>query len=97
MPSAKYDNTDGRLRGRKLQARRLRVWTKNPHCAHCKRLVAYPDGFQLDHINPVHKAGEDLDDKAVQVLCPPCHEKKTCSDMGIRYRVQINADGWPEE
>lgn len=46
--SAKYDNNDGRLRGRKLQARRLRIWKDNPHCAHCKRLVGYPYGFHLD-------------------------------------------------
>ena len=91
--AAKYDNTDGRLRGRSLQARRLRVWTKDPHCQHCKKLVDYPDGFHLDHIVMVDKAGENLDDKAVQVLCPPCHDKKTITDMGYRERLEFDNKG----
>jgi 5-methylcytosine-specific restriction protein A len=96
MPSAKYDPNDGRLRGRKLQARRLRVWTKNPHCAMCGRLTVYPDGFHLDHIAAVHKVGEDMNDAAVQILCVhPCHDIKTASDMGIRYKQPIGEDGWP--
>lgn len=93
MPTAKYDPTDGRLRGRALQARRLRVWRKDPHCQMCGRLVSYPDGFQLDHKQMVHKVGEDLDDDAVQVLCIPCHDKKTLKDMGYRERVKFNQEG----
>lgn len=93
MATAKYDNNDGRLRGRKLQARRLRVWKANPHCAICKRLVGYPDGFQLDHIKAVHKHGENLDDSAVQVLCHPCHDKKTIRDMGYQERVEFDNEG----
>lgn len=93
MATQRFDNQDGRLRGRKLQARRLRVWTKNPHCAHCERLVSYPDGFQLDHIKAVHKHGENLDDSAVQVLCPTCHDKKTMKDMGYRERLEFDDEG----
>lgn len=95
MPTAKYDNNDGRLRGRALQARRLKVWTQDPHCQHCGKLVDYPDGFQLDHKQAVHKVGENLDDEAVQVLCLPCHDAKTMKDMGYRERVAIGVDGWP--
>lgn len=91
--AAKYDNTDGRLRGRALQARRLRVWTKDPHCQHCRTLVTYPDGFQLDHKQAVHKVGENLKDDAVQVLCIPCHDKKTMKDMGYRERLTFNEEG----
>jgi 5-methylcytosine-specific restriction enzyme A len=93
MTSAKYDNTDGRLRGRALQARRLRVWSLDPHCQKCGKLVDYPDGFALDHINPVFKVGEDLDDKAVQCLCHPCHDKKSLADMGYRERVEFDKEG----
>lgn len=93
MATQRFDNQDGRLRGRKLQARRLRVWKAKPYCAMCKRLVGYPDGFQLDHKEMVHKVGENLDDAAVQVLCIPCHDKKTIKDMGYRERLEFDKEG----
>lgn len=99
MATAKYDNTDGRLRGRALQSRRLRVWRKDPHCQMCGRLVSYPDGFQLDHIKAVHKVGENMDDSAVQVLCclpdgsGGCHGIKTAKDMGYREGPKFNPEG----
>lgn len=99
MATAKWDNQDGRLRGRKLQARRLRVWKAKPYCAMCKRLVDFPSGFQLDHIKAVHKHGEDLDDSAVQVLCclpdgsGGCHAIKTAKDMGYRERIEFDKEG----
>lgn len=93
MASARFDNTDGRLRGRKLQARRLRVWTANPYCAcGCGRLTEYPDGFQLDHKVPLYKGGEDTDENC-QVLTPECHDKKTMQDMGFKERVEFDASG----
>lgn len=93
MAVQRFNNQDGRLRGRGLQARRLRVWTKDPHCQMCKRLVAYPDGFELDHKVTVHKVGEDLNDDAVQCLCHACHLTKTDRDMGYREAPKFNADG----
>ena len=96
MPAAKYDNTDGRLRGRKLQQRRLKKWTEaDGCCAECGTLTAYPDGFQLDHIKALVNGGEDTEEQT-QVLCLPCHEAKTMKDMGYRERVSIGADGWPK-
>ena len=92
--AARYDDHDGRLRGRKAQARRLRLWTKDPHCAMCKRLTDYPDGFHADHIVPLFKEGKD-EDKNLQVLCIPCHEAKTNEDLGRRETVEIGEDGWP--
>lgn len=32
-----------RISGRRLQARRLKVWSKNPHCAMCGKLVEFND------------------------------------------------------
>lgn len=88
-----YDNNDGRLRGRKLQAARLRIWSADPHCARCRKLVAYPHGFELDHITALHKDGSTNDDDNMQVLCPACHRSKTDQDMGYRERAKFDAQG----
>ena len=88
-----YDNTDGRLRGRKLQAARLRIWAQDPHCARCRKLVAYPHGFELDHIKALHKDGSTNDDDNMQVLCPACHQVKTAQDCGYKERAKFDAQG----
>jgi 5-methylcytosine-specific restriction protein A len=77
-----------RTRGRKLQTRRFRIWKADPHCAHCRRLVAFPEGFQLDHEVPLHLGGEDTDSN-LQVLCVQadgsgCHQKKTADEARQR-------------
>lgn len=92
MATQKYSNDDGRLRGRAGTARRLRIWKDNPHCAMCKRLTDYPQGFHIDHITPLHKGGPD-DDENLQVLCQPCHETKTEKDMGFKPGPKFDADG----
>jgi 5-methylcytosine-specific restriction protein A len=99
---SQYDNADGRLRGRALQARRLRLWTRSPYCAECKRLTDWPSGFEADHIVPLHKGGKD-EEANLQVLCvittrlgkAGCHEDKTNRDLNRRVRAEIGADGWP--
>lgn len=93
-----------RMAGRKLQERRLRVWSKTPCCVMCGRLTAYPHGFELDHIKSLDHGGPDTEDNC-QVLCVErdehgnktgCHVKKTAKDMGYRVRKTISEDGWPE-
>lgn len=70
-----------RLTGRRLQARRLRLWTQNPYCAACNRLTEFhAEGFHLDHKVPLFKGGED-EDSNCQVLCVPCHDAKTDEDL----------------
>jgi 5-methylcytosine-specific restriction protein A len=93
VASAKFDNTDGRLRGRALQARRLRKWTAAQGlCAKCSKLTDYPDGFELDHIVALVNKGTD-DEEQTQVLCPSCHATKTAVDLGFRERAEFGADG----
>lgn len=96
--SRHYDTTK-RITGRALQKRRLSVWTKDPCCAVCRRLTAFPRGFELDHVVPLFKDGEDTEANC-QVLCNGvngCHEKKTAADLGYRHKQTIGADGYPVE
>lgn len=77
--------SDQRMAGRKLQERRLRMWTKTPHCAHCGRLTDYPQGFELDHKVRLDQGGQDTEANC-QILCvhlddqgnkAGCHAEKT--------------------
>lgn len=75
-----------RMAGRPLQARRLRIWTSDPTCAHCGRLTVFPGGFELDHRIALVDGGADTDENC-QVLCSGpdgCHAKKTAQDLGHR-------------
>lgn len=88
------DKTARRLTGRRLQATRLRIWSRDPYCAMCRKLVEYPSGFELDHKTPLFKGGSD-EDGNLQALCPECHERKTALDQGHRFRPTIGVDGYP--
>lgn len=92
----RFDNTDGRMRGRKLQERRFRKWTQAKGCcAVCGKLTAHPDGYQVDHKVPIHKGGPDTDSNC-QVLCIQCHDIKTALDLGYKARTKIGLDGWAD-
>lgn len=71
---------ESRITGRALQKRRLAVWSRDPHCAHCGELTSYPSGFNLDHIQALGNGGLDTDENS-QVLCTKCHGKKTRRDI----------------
>ncbi len=83
---------DRRITGRKLQDRRLKVWSKHPYCAMCGRLCDFPAGFELDHKVPLYLGGPDTEDNC-QVLCVSfevsegkpvkagCHAQKTAKDL----------------
>ncbi|WP_175235389.1 HNH endonuclease signature motif containing protein [Achromobacter mucicolens] len=81
-----------RMAGRKLQERRLRVWSAAPHCAHCGTLTVFPYGFELDHKVSLFNGGLDTDANT-QVLCVArdangrkagCHLAKTRKDLSYR-------------
>jgi 5-methylcytosine-specific restriction protein A len=80
--------SDKRMAGRKLQDRRLRMWTRTPCCAICGRLTDWPYGFELDHIVRLDQGGKDTEDNC-QVLCvytddtgnkAGCHAEKTSTE-----------------
>lgn len=65
---ATTNTNERRITGRRLQNRRLSMWTKDPHCAGCGRVVEYPHGFELDHKVPLSQGGQDTEDNC-QLLC----------------------------
>lgn len=81
-----------RITGRALQARRLRLWTDNPHCAACGRPTDITRGpnlqFELDHRVRLADGGDDTDENS-QLLCMErdsagvkvgCHADKTARE-----------------
>lgn len=78
-----------RMTGRRLQDRRLKVWTSNPRCVCCGKLTVFPHGFELDHILPLFKGGQDTEANC-QVLCVErlpdgrkagCHVDKSAEEV----------------
>jgi hypothetical protein len=67
--------------------------------------VAYPHGFELDHIQAISTAANKTDinaDDKLQVLCVErtqdgvktgCHVDKTAEDMGYAKRAQFDSSG----
>lgn len=88
--------TTQRLRGRKLQEQRKRVWLANPRCARCGLVTSFPSGFELDHRVALADEGTN-DDSNMQVLHHQCHVDKTNEDMGFKPQVAIGLDGFPVE
>lgn len=77
-----------RLTGTPLFKMRFSMWTENPYCANCGRLLDYPQGFHLDHITPL-AAGGTNDRSNLQLLCTytdelgkwqGCHAEKTAAE-----------------
>lgn len=78
--------------GTTLQNRRKRLWTADPHCAGCGRVVPYPHGFELDHIVPLWQGGPDEEGNC-QILCVwtdevgekrGCHAEKSAEEAAGR-------------
>ncbi len=68
-----------RITGRKLQAMRAALFTRDPLCAECKRFGRVTLATLRDHITPLAEGGQDSDDN-VQGLCHACHEGKTLAE-----------------
>ena len=76
--------TAKRIRGRKLQAMRDRLFSHQPLCVMCqaKDIVRFAE--ERDHIVPLRKGGLDRESNT-QALCKECHEAKTITEQGMNY------------
>lgn len=72
--------SERRITGRRLQVRRLRIWSADPTCRDCSAVTRYPDGFELDHEVALTNGGEDTDENC-RVRCIECHRAKTRADL----------------
>jgi 5-methylcytosine-specific restriction protein A len=73
---AKAANATKRVTGRRLQAMRNALFTRNPLCAECQRLGRVTLATQRDHIIPLEEGGKD-DSSNEQGLCQDCHDVKS--------------------
>lgn len=84
--------SDQRMAGRKLQDRRMRLWSASPFCEKCGRLTDWPQGFEIDHRIRLDDGGPDTDENC-QILCKHtddegrkagCHAEKTAAELARR-------------
>ena len=71
---------DTRLTGRRLQSIRLEMWKRDPNCAECGRITAWPYGFEIDHVVPLFEGGAD-DETNRQLLCATDGDQIGCHDL----------------
>ena len=84
---------DKRIRGRKLQAMRRRLLTRQPLCVMCQARGRISAAVHRDHIVALANGGEDTEANT-QGLCEECHREKTAADLGTVYRPATPVGGW---
>ncbi len=66
---------------------RIEIWTRsNGHCESCKAKLKVGEG-EYDHIIAQGYGGENTVENG-QLLCRPCHGKKTGIDKGVTEKVK---------
>lgn len=75
----KHDKSPKRITGRRLQAQRQALFSREPLCRECSRLGFVTLAVIRDHIKPLGEGGEDVDDN-VQPLCQACSDRKTAGE-----------------
>lgn len=84
---AKKPTAPTRTTGRRLQAMRQALFTRQPLCVECEKAGRVTLATERDHIVPLTEGGEDTDENT-QGLCRPCHDEKS---LGERLRAQRRA------
>ena len=85
--------TPARIRGRKLQRLRKRLFKAHPLCVACQARGRVSIATIRDHVIPLSEGGAD-DESNVQALCRACSDVKT-HDEAARGR-QRAVGGWSD-
>ena len=83
-----------RIRGRKGMALRRARLEAEPLCRMCKAEGVTRAAVVPDHIKPLAKGGEDVDEN-IRCLCADHHDQVTRDEFGYRERLTYGEDGWP--
>jgi 5-methylcytosine-specific restriction protein A len=95
MPK-RFDNADGRLRGRRAVEQRKRRLANEPLCRDCLAKGITEPATVPDHIIPLGGGhGGTDEDSNIRCLCAPCHQKRTAEQFGHKVKTAIGFDGWP--
>ena len=81
--------------GRQHVQLREELLRQEPLCRICKAKGRITAATIADHIVSIAKGGAIHDVANLQPLCRPCHDRKTLTEQGKRYKRQIDVDGWP--
>ena len=73
------NNEPTRMRGRKLQRERERLFRDNPLCVECEKRGIIRVATQRDHIVPLAEGGLDVPSNT-QGLCDECHKAKVAEE-----------------
>ena len=77
------------------KARNAVIERDGPLCLHCLKKGHVSVGLEMDHINPLHKGGDNSITN-LQMLCRDCHDAKTRTELGWKDRKPLTGlDGWP--
>lgn len=71
-----HPSSTERIRGRKLQLLRRRLFTVQPFCVACYQKGYLTEPVVRDHIIPLAEGGKD-EEGNVQALCKECSDEKT--------------------
>lgn len=87
-------STNTRMRGRALQATRMRFWQADPVCKRCGRVIADLAEAELDHVVPISRGGADTDANR-QLIHKRCHAEKTTEDMAHQSKGEAKRSRAP--
>lgn len=106
MPWSKESRQSRGYGAQWVKIRKLVIARAKGLCEQCAKEGRVARGRDVDHVVSKAEAAKrrwtqaQVDDLAnLQLLCPPCHDRKTTEETGRTYRpkVEIGLDGWPKD
>lgn len=85
-----------RVAGTRWLKLRRRILTDEPLCRLCLAVGRVTAATEIDHIHALHLGGAEFDPANCRPLCRDCHLDVTRDQRGLRPKVRISIDGWPE-